>query len=141
MARCRPAPTHLTDAELLRSVTLLVEQGCALGGGADVLVRVIPEQTRVQLGYYPIPNDAHPCAYFADLVAGPDWWAVGIVLRGTARFLDQAEPEPVSILATYFVERGGEEVSLLRRGDEIVHLPARAVGRIPDLCHSILGRT
>ena len=108
-------------------------------GCSDVLVHVLDDPDDVVLGLHPLDPAQHPCDELHGAVAPPDWWAVGIVIAGRARYLDRPEADPEPITTTYLVERGGAEVSLLRRGDDVTELRDRVVGRIPDLCRGMLG--
>lgn len=108
-------------------------------GASNVLLHVVDDGNEVVLGLLHLDPERHPCDQMRGLVAAPEWWALGIVVAGRARFLDQPERDPESITSTYFVERGGAEVSLMRRGDEVVELTGRVEGRIPDLLRGALG--
>jgi hypothetical protein len=116
------------------------EQACLLSPD-DVLVRVISHPHEVELGLLPLAPDRHPCEELHGFVAPDEWWAVGLVVRGRAHFLDEPGRQPEPIVSTFFVERGGVEVSLLRRGDEVSEGPGRVEGRLPDLCRAMVGRT
>jgi hypothetical protein len=108
-------------------------------GCSDVLVSVAADRRDVVLGLLRLDPRRHPCEELRGMVARDEWWAVGIVVAGRARFLDQPDREPEPILTTYLVERGGAEVSLLRRRREVTESRGRVEGRIPDLCRSMLG--
>jgi hypothetical protein len=141
MARCRPVSTpRPLDRDLLLSVSHFVERGAALGG-SDCFVSVTPSGREVAFGFYPLYTGLHPCEELGDMVADHSWWAVGLILHGRGHFLDQPDQPAEPIVSTYFIERGGAEVSLLRRGKRLEEMPGPAIGRIPDLCRSMLGLT
>lgn len=127
-----------TPRHRLASIARVVADASA-PGCSDVLVHVRADPDDVVLGLHPLDPGQHPCDELRGAVAPPDWWAVGIVIAGRARFLDRPDLAPEPITTTYFVERGGAEVSLLRRGDVVTEMGERVVGRIPDLCRGMLG--
>jgi hypothetical protein len=139
MGPCRPS-LRRSILERLTAVAHAAEQACLLSPD-DVLVRVIAHQHEVELGLLPLDPDLHPCEELRGFVAPEEWWAVGLVVRGRAHLLDEPDRQPEPIVSTFFIERGGAEVSLLRRGNRVDEGPGRAEGRLPDLCRSMVGRT
>lgn len=127
--------TLLSTRDRLLSIAHALD---AAGPGSDVLVGVIADPDDVVLALRTLDPDRHPCDELRGRVAPSDWWAVGIVVEGRARFLDQPDRPPEPIVTTYLVERGGAEVSLLRRGGEVTESHERVSGRIPDLCRGML---
>jgi hypothetical protein len=99
---------------------------------------VVHEPPEIVLGLQDLEPDVHPCISLGGLEAPPEWDAFGVRVCGTAHFLDDSGRAASAIVSTYLVDRGGRSASLLRRGDEVTELPGPAVGRIPELCRSIL---
>jgi hypothetical protein len=110
------------------------------GPGSDALVGLVRDPDDVVLVLRNLDPHRHPCDELHGLVAPDDWWAVGMIVRGRARFLDEPDRPPEAITTTYLVERGGAEVSLLRRGDRVTESRDRVHGRIPDLCRGMLAK-
>lgn len=140
MGSCRPSSLRRTALERLTAVAHAAEQACLLSPD-DVLVRVVGTQHEVELGLRPLDPGRHPCEVLQGFVAPDEWWAVGLVVRGRAHFLEEPQRQPEPIVSTFFVERGGVEVSLLRRGDRVSEGTGRLEGRLPDLCRAMVGRT
>ena len=136
MATGTHADAPSSAQERLATIARLIEEGCAESEG-HTLVRIIADETDVELGLLPL--DGHPCDELDGFVAPPEWWAVGLITRGRAHFLDQPDEPPEPVVTSHFVERGGSAVSFLRRGSEVSEPSGPLVGRIPDLCRSILG--
>lgn len=122
--------------ERLALIARVVEEGCADHEG-HTLVRIIAAEHDLELGLLPI--DGHPCDELAGFVAPSEWWAIGLIAHDRARFLDRPDEPAEPIVSSYFVERGGAAVSLLRRGDVVTEVDEPMVGRIPDLCRGLLG--
>lgn len=130
--------TLLSTRERLASIARLLD-AATTDECSDVLVHVIADPDDVVLGLRPLDPHRHPCEELRGMVAEPHWWAVGLVVHGRARFLDEPDRPPEPILSTYLVERGGHETSLLRRGDAVTETTERVEGRLPDLCRAMLG--
>ena len=138
MATGAHAEVPTSARERLAAIARLVEEACADADGYT-LVRIVAHEQNVELGLLPL--EGHPCEELTGFIAPPDWWAVGLVTRGRARFLDQPDRPPEPIVSSYFVERSGHAISFLRRGAEVTEPSEPLVGRIPDLCRSMLGLT
>ena len=136
MSASTTAPS--TARERLVSIARVLADSSA-PGCSDVLVHVLDDPSEVVLGIHQLDPHQHPCEELRDLVAPPEWWAVGIVIAGRARYLDRPDAEPERVTTTYLVERGGATASLVRRGDVVTAMQEPMVGRIPDLCRSMLG--
>jgi hypothetical protein len=136
MATGADAEVPTSARERLAAIARLVEEACARADG-HTLVRIVADDHDVELGLLPL--EGHPCDELGSFVAPPEWWAVGLVTHGRARFLDQPDRPPEPIVSSYFLERSGHAVSFLRRGAEVTEPSEPLVGRIPDLCRSMLG--
>jgi hypothetical protein len=130
------ATTH-TPADLLAALAHVVEEAVHRDP-AGTAVYVKREGEEIELGIRALDPELHPCLELRGLIAPDDWWAVGLVTHGTATFLDEQRSE--RIVSSFFRSRDGDEVSLLRRGEDVQELPGRGEGRIPDLLRSALGR-
>jgi hypothetical protein len=82
--------------------------------------------------------EEHPCEVLVPAEVEQSWWALVLCSRGTAHLLDEPDGCARPIVSTFARSRDGDEVSLLRRGDELTTLPGWATGRIPDLLRSLL---
>ena len=105
---------------------------------SDVAFYVVHEPPDIVLGLHALEPDLHPCAVLAGFEAPEAWDAFGVRVHGTARFLDEPDRPPEPIVSTFVLDRSGASASLLRRGDDVTELPGPAVGRVPDLCRSVL---
>jgi hypothetical protein len=105
------------------------------GPHAAVSVELVDDEVVLGLRAF----DRHPVEELAGLVAPSTWWAFLLCTTGRVRFLDQPERSPERIVNTFGRSREGEEVSLLRRRNEVATLRGPAEGSIPDLVRAILG--
>jgi hypothetical protein len=129
-------PLEHTSRALLLAIARCAEEGShANPGGTAFFVRRDGEE--IELGVRALDPDLHPTLELRGFVAPDDWWAFGLVVHGTATFYEEDRCE--RIVTTYFRSRDGDEVSLLRRGDDVQEMPEGCIGRIPDLLRSVLG--
>ena len=82
--------------------------------------------------------DEHPTEVLTPADVRPSWWALVLCTRGDAHLLDEPDRPAQPIVSTFARSRDGDEVSLLRRGEDLTRLPGWAAGRIPDLLRSLL---
>lgn len=130
--------TLLSARERLLSIAQVLDAASA-DAGLPIQAYVTEDGDDVELGVRLLQLGVHPCDELRGTVAPADWWAMGVVTFGRARFLDHPDLDPEPIQSTYLLARDGTEVSLLRRGRDVEQLHGPAQGRIPDLCRSILG--
>jgi hypothetical protein len=131
--RSRPTP----GARLGALTRLLTET--RIGEDRHLAFHVVDLGEDVDLGLLELPAGVHPFEELAGTVAPPEWDVFGLVVQGRARHLDD-EWTPTSTTFTYAVDRAGHEASAGLLEGEVVDLPGRPVGTIPDLCRRILGR-
>lgn len=105
---------------------------------ADVAFYVVHDPPEVLLGLKDLDPSVHPCISLDGFEAPEEWDAFGIRVHGTAHFLEEPGHPPAAIVSTFLVDREGTSASLLRRGDDVTELAGPALGRIPELCRSIL---
>jgi hypothetical protein len=120
-------------------VATLVDQ-TTLDEPGHVLVHVAgPLHPEMALGLKPVDRDTHPFTLLAGFTAPPEWTVFGIRVRGRAHQLDDRSQPPVRSVATFLLDRQGQEASVLRSGDDVQDVPGPATGTIPDVCRRVLG--